>query len=144
MTYRRLFIFLCLAGLLALAGMWWMSLRYDFYMMIGPPRGHSTMTFGLSFGGIGIDFEPDSLYGMSDRWVGIFGGPIDRGLIIREHGLLGDLDWGKKSFGGDPGWKERYSYYVKSPLWLVYVAFIVVVYLALRRPMRKQRLLEKM
>ena len=54
---------------------------------------------------------------------------------------FGNLEWGKRLIDVPGG--TGYYYKMGLPLWLIYVAFIATSYLALRLPMRKQRLLEQ-
>ena len=79
---------------------------------------------------------------MFDPWVN----PADRDRCLPNGERLdpmGDFDWGKiRALGGwSPG--VYYRYYLVTPLWFLYLAFVAIAYLALRRPMRKQRLLEE-
>ena len=139
MTYRRLFISLCLAGLFMLAGMWWSSLRYYSCVMIGwPVEGSSVSLFSGSLG-----IAHTTLDFMMDR--DFFVIPADRVFppLRDKHGPLGAFEWQNNSFGENDGWGEANFHELHLPLWFLYLAFVSIVYLALRRPMRKQRLREE-
>jgi hypothetical protein len=139
MTYRRLFISLCIAGLVLLVGVWWSSLYYITGATISSTGRGPAAGFGFISGSLQIGYSPDGF--LSGQSFEIFANPIGQlPSVLRErHGPMGNLFWGK-SLVATP---QSYFHHINLPLWLIYFAFVAIAYLALRRPMRKQRPLEE-
>ena len=139
MTYRRLFISLCLAGLCMLVGAWWLSLRYYSCVMIGWPVEGSSVT--LFSGNLAIGHATGDLI-MDPGFIVV---PADRVFppVRDKHGPLGAFEWEERSYGEEEGLKASHFRQLYVPLWPLYLGFVAIANLALRRPMRKQRLLEQ-
>ncbi|RYD21125.1 MAG: hypothetical protein EOP88_12595 [Verrucomicrobiaceae bacterium] len=120
MTYRRLFLYLLVAGTLLLAGVWWHSFRMSYYLAVARPD-HKTVAGEVSgivhCGTLSFIWNPA---GGGYRWVNFDSAPVSTIPPEDRYGPMGRFWFGPLRGENEPPDVRL----LQVPLWLVYLLLV--------------------
>jgi hypothetical protein len=127
MSYRRLFTNLFLGSTLALAVLWWLSLRNLYEFIFTPRIGSGSLLGSFYSATVGLGLYPYDLYRQHFMRACIPASSLNfsKGDL---HGPLGRIGLGRVSATGISEAPGHFIYYLELPIWLIYILFLVAAF----------------